>query len=308
MNEANNNSQPLVSVIVITYNSEKTVVETLNSIKAQSYTNLELVISDDCSKDSTYDICKEWSDANLDYFKEIILTGTDNNSGVPGNCNNGVLNSHGEWIKIIAGDDLLEKDCIEKNIEFTLSNKGCRMVFSRSLVFEDRTGEIIGVRPGDTFSCKTNPKSQFEDLLIKDFVNPTTVFIRRDLIYEVGLYNIQYPFMEDYPMWYKILKNGTRIYYNPIVTVRYRVSFTSLSTSVRKGTINLRWLNCYNSFFHDCIKAELLQRKKYLSAFIKQFDLYVKIKYSSSHNKFVFYFYKIIGAVTSRLYDLFVKA
>ena len=52
----------LVSVVVITYNSEKYILETLESIKTQSYKNLELIISDDCSKDDTVMICRDWLD------------------------------------------------------------------------------------------------------------------------------------------------------------------------------------------------------------------------------------------------------
>lgn len=51
---------PLVSVIVITYNSSKYVLETLNSVAAQTYDNIELIISDDCSKDNTVEICRNW--------------------------------------------------------------------------------------------------------------------------------------------------------------------------------------------------------------------------------------------------------
>ena len=56
------NNQPLVSVPVITYNSAKFVLETLESIKAQTYQNIELVISDDCSTDNTVQICRDWVD------------------------------------------------------------------------------------------------------------------------------------------------------------------------------------------------------------------------------------------------------
>lgn len=58
----------LVSVVVITYNSEKYILETLESIKTQSYKNLELIISDDCSKDDTVMICRDWLDKEGERF------------------------------------------------------------------------------------------------------------------------------------------------------------------------------------------------------------------------------------------------
>ncbi len=51
---------PLVSIIVITYNSSKYVLETLESAKAQTYQNIELIVSDDGSTDNTIEICKIW--------------------------------------------------------------------------------------------------------------------------------------------------------------------------------------------------------------------------------------------------------
>lgn len=51
-------NKPLVSIVVITYNSSEYVLETLESAKAQTYTNIELIVSDDCSTDETVSICK----------------------------------------------------------------------------------------------------------------------------------------------------------------------------------------------------------------------------------------------------------
>ena len=60
--------EPLVSIIVITYNSSKYVLETLESAKAQTYENIELIISDDGSTDDTIKICKNWLEKNQDRF------------------------------------------------------------------------------------------------------------------------------------------------------------------------------------------------------------------------------------------------
>lgn len=308
MKNKNNIYQPLVSVVVLTYNSSKTVVETLESIKLQSYKKIELVITDDSSQDSTLNVCKKWCDENSHYFENVLITKTETNLGVANNCNNGVQKSHGEWIKIIAGDDLLEETCIESNIVFLSDNPNCRIVFSKNMLFDSETKQCMGIKPSNDYVCPTNVEDQFIYLLKKDFVIPTTLFIEKKLLYDAGLYNNKYPFMEDYPMWYRITKKGIRIYYNPIVTVRYRISVSSLSNSARNGAINMRWLSCYNSFFHDCLKPELLKRKYFFLAYTKQFDLYVKMKYSSTKYNIVFFFFKLIGAITGRFYDYLVKA
>lgn len=87
-------------MVVITYNSSKTVVETLESIKAQTYQNLELIVSDDCSPDkATIETVQKWLDANGSRFVHAELVTADRNTGVSGNINRGVAKSHGEWIK-----------------------------------------------------------------------------------------------------------------------------------------------------------------------------------------------------------------
>ncbi len=64
---------PLVSVCIITYNSAKFVVEALESIKSQTYKNIELIISDDCSTDNTIELCKQWISDNGKCFVNCEL-------------------------------------------------------------------------------------------------------------------------------------------------------------------------------------------------------------------------------------------
>ena len=112
MEEITNNNdtlekQPLVSIIVITYNSSKYVLETLESAKAQTYQNIELIVSDDCSIDNTVEICKEWIEKDKERFVRTELITAEKNTGIPANCNRGVKAAQGEWVKLIAGDDMI---------------------------------------------------------------------------------------------------------------------------------------------------------------------------------------------------------
>lgn len=87
---------PLVSIIVITYNSAKYVLETLESARAQTYQNIELIISDDGSQDDTIVICENWFLENRDRFYDTQLITVEHNSGIPANCIRGVRALHGE--------------------------------------------------------------------------------------------------------------------------------------------------------------------------------------------------------------------
>ena len=107
---------PLVSVIIASYNSSGFIIETLESIRNQTWQEKELIISDDCSKDNTVEICKAWLNEHKADFRNTLLIEANKNTGVPANVNRGVKASSGEWIKILGADDTLKTDCIENNI------------------------------------------------------------------------------------------------------------------------------------------------------------------------------------------------
>ncbi|GAB1452027.1 hypothetical protein MASR2M47_20830 [Draconibacterium sp.] len=107
------NQNPLVSIVVITYNSSKFILDTLESAKEQTYQNLELIITDDCSTDNTIEICQNWIEKNSYRFVNTELITVEKNTGTAPNANRGLKVSKGEWIKFIAGDDFLLTNCID---------------------------------------------------------------------------------------------------------------------------------------------------------------------------------------------------
>ena len=126
----------LVTIGVITYNSSEFVVETLESIKAQTYKNIELIISDDASTDRTVEVCNAWVSKNEGNINAKVIS-TKNNTGTAGNCNRILNNCHGEWLKIIAGDDLLMPNAIEQYVNFVRSNDNISHVVANIKCFDD---------------------------------------------------------------------------------------------------------------------------------------------------------------------------
>ena len=110
---------PLVSIVVLTYNSGSFVLETLNSILSQDYPRIELLVSDDGSKDNTCEIVEKWILDNAKKFERCNLIKTISNRGTCSNYNQGVYNSHGVFIKTIDGDDILNSSyAISDYVEF----------------------------------------------------------------------------------------------------------------------------------------------------------------------------------------------
>ena len=128
-------NNPLVSVVVITYNSARTVLDTLDSIANQTYQNIELIISDDCSQDDTVSVVNTWVEENKNRFISVKILTVEKNTGLVKNCNRGRKAAKGEWIKGIAGDDMLMPDAIEEYIKFILANPQCQMCVAGVNVF-----------------------------------------------------------------------------------------------------------------------------------------------------------------------------
>lgn len=228
----NQDKNPLVSIIVITYNSAKFVLETLESAKAQTYQNIELIISDDCSSDNTIEICREWLKDNKDRFVNTELITVGKNMGIPANCNRGVKASKGEWIKLIAGDDALFEDCIEKNLDYVKKNPFAKVVVSKIAryleTFEEENFSHF-TSHDDSLFFLSNPKQQYNLLLRMDRIMTTPTLFISKCVYKFENYDERFKLIEDYPFWLNITKHGIKIHYFDYVTVKYRQSESSVN-------------------------------------------------------------------------------
>ncbi len=222
----------LVSVPVVTYNAAEFVEETLESVFNQTYSNLELIVSDDCSKDNTVEIVTKWceQDRVKTRFTTVKIITVPKNTGVSANCNRAIAASNGEWIKFIAGDDVLWANCIEDNINFIATNSEANVIFSQVDVYQDtfETSSFIkkvpSIFPNNLMSENYSAMEQFKILLQSDRVNYTpSYFFNKSTILSVGGYDENNVLVEDYPMWLKLTKAGIRLYYFHKQTVGYRI-------------------------------------------------------------------------------------
>lgn len=222
----------LVSVPVVTYNAASFVEETLESIFNQTYSNIELIISDDCSKDNTVEIVTKWceQDRVKSRFADIKIISVPKNTGVSANCNRAIAASSGDWIKFIAGDDILLPTCIEDNMNFVATNLEANIVFSQVDVYQDTfkqekyTKTIPSIYPDNLMHESFLAKEQFKILVQSDRINYTpSYFFNKQTLLSVGGYDETNKLVEDYPMWLKLTKAGVRLYYFHKPTVGYRI-------------------------------------------------------------------------------------
>ena len=234
------NENPLVSVVVITYNSANTVLETLDSIAAQTYKNIELIISDDCSTDDTVNKCNNWLKDHIEKFVRVLIIPGEKNIGVSANFNRGFDHCRAEYMKCIAGDDLLEVECIEEYVRYVLANPESIIVFSKVRIFGTNRDVRTFVNPFlyNFFDLSLN--EQLDHLINKSNCIPApTSFINISKIKALGIRaDERIPMLEDYPMWINMLKAGIQFHFVDKELVRYRVGGNGLSTGSNRYLMN----------------------------------------------------------------------
>jgi|ERR1035437_934679 Glycosyltransferases, probably involved in cell wall biogenesis len=249
--------QPLVSIIVITYNSSKFVLETLESAKAQTYRNIELIVTDDNSTDETVDICKKWIDENAVQFVRATLVLSKSNTGIPANINRGVNLAKGFWIKCIAGDDVLAEDCIAELIYYiNTQQEDIQILYSDLIRFYGNSIKNIEIKKFENAkfcSRESTADDQYQILLRSNRVSAATIIIRRDLLLSVNGFDERFNLLEDWPLWVKITYAGYKIYYLDKPLVYYRLHENNLSMSTNQ-----------NYLYHPVNKINIMFKEKEL--------------------------------------------
>ena len=278
---------PLVSVAVITYNSSKYVLETLESIKAQTYQNIELIISDDCSSDNTMQLCKNWCEQNKERFARIQYVEVEQNTGVSANCNRAEDACEAEWVKLIAGDDMLLPNCVTDFMEYVRTHVDVVYVFGKVQLFggDKKLQELFINKVFDYSFFTLSIVQQLERLLDKGNCIPAaSAFYNVNKTRNLHLrYDERIPFLEDYPRWINALRKGIQFHFLEKDTVLYRIgtadALASSNVFNMKSYESARLFDMYYKFedlysvdkkkayqlIIDYEKMQIEYRNKYLS-------------------------------------------
>jgi glycosyltransferase involved in cell wall biosynthesis len=131
---------PLVSVVVITYNQERFIADCLDSILAQDYTALEIIVADDCSTDGTTAIVREYA---ARYPGKLIPAIAEKNGGITQNCNNGLALCRGKYFCLTGGDDLFLPGKIQAQVNWFAQNPDGAICTTAIDVFDSDTDKTI---------------------------------------------------------------------------------------------------------------------------------------------------------------------
>lgn len=256
-------NSPLVSILVITYNSSQYILETLESAKNQTYENIELIISDDFSTDNTYNLCKDWMDKNNKYFASSVLIKTPENKGISGNCNHGLKFCSGDWVKLIAGDDILLPDCISSYVTHAEASNS-KFVFSLPQIIMPNGSPQEIQKKEEAYKAQSaffnlNAIEQHRHMLIQGLpMSASTFFFSNSELKRVGGFDENF-MQEDRPLYLKLTKLGYRLDYIGENLVQYRIHPENTSTKNKKDTpVNEFWFKRVHNVTRSYVDLDLL--------------------------------------------------
>ncbi|MBE6148371.1 MAG: glycosyltransferase [Firmicutes bacterium] len=191
------NFEPLVTIIIPVYNGENYVREAIDSALAQSYKNIEVLVVNDGSKDSTDDICKSYKD-QITYIPK-------KNGGVASALNLGIKSAKGEYVSWLSHDDLYTPDKIKNEIEALAKSKNKKIPVSCAYYVINAGGEKIA-----DFESELLTESGIYSglkLLFSGTIHGCALLLHKSIFEKYGMFDENLPTTQDYDMWFRIFRN-----------------------------------------------------------------------------------------------------
>ncbi len=219
----------LVSILVPCYNHENYIDDCLESLCAQTYQNIELIIIDDCSKDRSYEKLVSWEIHLRERFVSVYIQKNETNKGITKNLNTMLRLARGQYIKLLASDDMLIPCAIESFVS-AAKNEQSDIYFS-NIAFVPESGHYNSIRLNElSVRYSENPRDGTGltgQLCENNYIAAPGVFIPKRTFDKYGLFDEKY-ILEDFEFWLRISVHGSFKYIN-IVTALYRQNRNSLS-------------------------------------------------------------------------------
>ena len=272
-------SKVTVSIFMLTYNQEQYIAQAIDSILMQKTNfNFQLVIGEDCSTDTTRNICETYADSHPEKVK--LLPALDKNIGLINNYIRTLKACDGKYIAICDGDDYWIDDLkLQKQVDFLESNSDCAIVgtnFKR--LYSNGELEIIEKE-------RTKASYNFDDLIFENMITSVTVMFKNLQKNEsIPEWITKFPY-GDWPTYLWTIKNKGNIRFLSDVTAVYRTDI-GISAGIRKqhsvtAKVNLNIVKSIagdSSFSNkkEVVQKSILEHKKALIACYNREKQYFK--------------------------------
>ena len=234
----------LISIIMAAYNAEKTIELAIESVLNQTYSNFELLVINDCSKDRTAKLVEAFSAKD----NRVRLISNEKNCGVSYTRKHGLEEAKGPWIAILDSDDAWAPEKLEKQIE--LQNRtNAELLFTGS-AFMNSEGY-----PVDWY-LHAPVEVTYRQLLKQNVLSNSSALVRKELY--AKHYAIGDEMHEDFAIWLSILKEGKKAYGVDEPLLIYRIAKSSKSGNKVKAA-KMNWntyryvgLNLMEAIYYEC--------------------------------------------------------
>jgi glycosyltransferase involved in cell wall biosynthesis len=220
--------QPLVSVIIPTYNSAQYLPETIESVLSQSWKNFEIIVVDDGSTDNTSEILRGIQSDKIQYIRQ------DNSGGPSKPRNVGIHRARGKYVALFDSDDLMAKEKLEEAVGFLERYPDLGLLFANFEVCNERGegfpgtfldgliafGEIQKKQVGEKWFIIESAVA-YQELFLQNFIGTSGVVVPKSVFLSVGGFDESIAGPEDRDMWLRI-SNLYSVGYLDIVGHRYR--------------------------------------------------------------------------------------
>ncbi|MDP3980817.1 MAG: glycosyltransferase [Chlamydiota bacterium] len=217
-------SVPAVSIIIPCFNSSKTITDTLNSVLMQTLQGWEALVINDGSTDSSLERIKSF--CQKDPRIKLI---SQKNQGVAEARNSGIKMAQGEYIIFLDADDLLFPRMLDRTVRMLRKNTDCGVAYCDWITSDYNLVNMIWT---NSFIGKRNP---YSDLVEQNRFQPNVLLIRRNVVDELGGFDVTLPPCEDWDMWIRIARQGVGFIRVPEALALYRMTPGSMSRKVSKG-------------------------------------------------------------------------
>ena len=214
-----------ISVVMPAYNCEKYIEAAVESVLDQTFSDIELIVVDDCSTDHTFDILSDIASRD----DRIRLLRNENNMGVARTRNNGIQHAGKECTALLDSDDIWEKNKLA--LQYELYQQGNRIVYC-SYDFIDDEGRTIK-KP---FIVPT--KTDFKKMLTSNVISCSTVLVQTQLLMD-NPFSSQY-YHEDYVLWMQLIKSEKSAVGSKEILTHYRLHENSRSSKKTNAALQ-RW-------------------------------------------------------------------
>ncbi len=230
----------LISVIMAAYNAEKTIAQAIESVLSQTYSNIELIVVNDCSQDHTTEVIRSFIDPRVRLIENKL------NMGVSLTRHAGILAAKGEWIAILDSDDMWTADKLEKQIRMQERTKAELLYTGSAFINED--GSHIN------WTLHVPETLEYRDLLKQNLLSNSSSLVKKELFLQNETMNDG--LHEDFACWLKVLKNGRKAYGIDEPLLIYRLSASSKSGN-KLHAARMNWntyravgLNIFSAFYY----------------------------------------------------------